>query len=218
MLKNIASKSQEFKSIASNPKGMVFCEGNPNILSCNFGHISQRDMSAYIANDGRMETFTCELVLAYLYQYWENETRPKIEAALSEKISSDVFGDLRLIRNILQHDRYRHIADTEKSSQMKVFIWLRNRETAKLTGNAFNAIIYSIALELNRLNTLWGKQSSNMSPIPSFFEKSKHYGLLDLDKSGMEKLSQQKWYREYVLDTNISGILAVEREVLGDLH
>jgi hypothetical protein len=218
MLRHVVSKSSDFRRHVANPMGLTFGDGNPNVLMSVFGHMPQKQMQHYTSEHGQMASFTSELVISYLYQYWENETRPQIESILSKNIASDVFGDLRLIRNILQHERHKHIADTKKAAQLKMFFWIRNKATALLTGDAFNAIAYSIGLELNRLNKLVGNPAGDISGLPSFFEGASHFGLLSLNTERMTKLAKLKWYKTYVLDTSMSSILSLEKETLGELH
>jgi hypothetical protein len=217
-LRGLAEKSPEFARMRQNPAGMTFAAGDPNTLSSNFGHLTQRDLQTFIARQGRMDTFTAELVLSYLYQFWEHDTRPELSRLLSRQVDSDVFGDLRIIRNILQHDRTMPIWKADGAAKIKMFLWLQQEHKSFLVGNAYNAIVYAIGLELQKLSKSFGNVTLDITAIPSFFERGTHFGLLGLNKERVARVSRIPWYAEYVLDTSMSNILDLEKEALGDLH
>jgi hypothetical protein len=152
MMKNIAWEAKKFKETLSSPRGISFGTGDPNVLMATSGHMSQRQMRAYVAKHGPMEAFICELMLSYLYQHWESSLRPALKAATGDSMMSDVFGDLRLIRHALQHEKHKHLAEASGMCGAKMFTWLKQKSDARISGDAFDAIMYSISLDLHRIN------------------------------------------------------------------
>jgi hypothetical protein len=218
MLKHQATNSPAFQQTLANPRGISFGSGDPNKLMATSGYMSQQQMKAYTLQHGPMEAFMCELVLSYLYQYWESIIRPKLNEIIGANVESDVFGDMRIVRHALQHEKHKHIADSDRAKNIQVWSWLKEKAEARLTGGAFDAIMYSISLELHKLNLLWGNGPANITAIPSFFSGPRHFGLRDMKKADVKNFSKITWYKDYVLDVSKSNILQLEKAVLGDLH
>jgi hypothetical protein len=216
-LKHLATQSAAYKSILASP-GISFGSGDPNLFSTNFGHMSPRELQDYVSRHGPLDAFICELAIMYLFQRWEHSTRPTLKKLTGQMIESDVFGDLRLIRHALQHEKHHHLFEAERIDDLRMFRWLVTKNESRLTGDAFDAIFYAVSLEIHRINNRWGNGPSNITAIPSFVIGSSHVGLKDLTPQHVSKLEKIGWYSHYVMDLSKSNILLLEKEVLGDLH
>lgn len=61
-----------------------------------------------------------QAVLVFLFTYWEDEIRPRLSASKSvelQEISSDIMGDLRILRNVILHAK--GIMRPEKHKELK---------------------------------------------------------------------------------------------------
>lgn len=70
--------------------------------------IRANDYIAANSKGGSNEQQHARAVLVFLFTYWEDEVRPRLAASRSvrlQEISSDVMGDLRVIRNVILHSK-----------------------------------------------------------------------------------------------------------------
>ena len=61
-----------------------------------------------------------QAVLVFLFTYWEDEIRPRLAALKSvelQEISSDIMGDMRILRNVILHSK--GIIRSEKHKELK---------------------------------------------------------------------------------------------------
>lgn len=53
--------------------------------------------------DGRHMQFLARMCVVALYQYWEDQFRPRLKAALGHEVKHDTFGELRNLRRSVIH-------------------------------------------------------------------------------------------------------------------
>lgn len=86
---------------------MMYGDGNPNEGIPKVHHkTTQGEFYKRISDKGLNIKYIGNIILILIYQYWEDVYRPKISKILNIKksdLKSDLFGDIRLIRNSIIH-------------------------------------------------------------------------------------------------------------------
>jgi len=71
--------------------------------------------------DGSNTQQHSQAILVFLFTYWEDEIRPRLAKSMSipaKKITSDIMGDLRIIRNVILHSKGIIRPDKHKSLKL----------------------------------------------------------------------------------------------------
>jgi hypothetical protein len=94
--------------------------------------------------DGENYRFIGNMALISIYEYWESSCRNKVAAFYGVKqkqIKSEIFGDLRLIRNSIIHHAGIALPEIEKC---KRFNWYKNGDTIFIDGDQMEDIVSAI--------------------------------------------------------------------------
>ena len=137
----------------------VYGIGGPNIpgsialSSCkNIEHIKRNE------NNGLNQIILENTIIVNLYEIWENTARNKISEEFNiarEEIKSNVFGDLRLLRNSIVHNKSVALDETKK---LKIFTQFKPGDDIAFGEWPFFQVIESIRQECEEL-----KQKYNFS-------------------------------------------------------
>jgi hypothetical protein len=73
------------------------------------------------SNGGSNEQQLAQSVLVFIFTYWEEEIRPRLSKSKGvelSKITSDIMGDLRILRNVILHSKA--VMKTDKHKSLKL--------------------------------------------------------------------------------------------------
>ncbi|WP_157886849.1 hypothetical protein [Hymenobacter sp. PAMC 26628] len=111
----------------------------------------------YKANNdqgGRNEIVIANLSICQIYSYWEDYYRGLVAIDLGIKkneLLSDIFGDIRLLRNSILHNRGIATSDLSKC---KIITWFTRGENIQIGADEFKFIMTHIGQEINRIARL----------------------------------------------------------------
>ena len=80
-----------------------------NIQLKTIASMKQSEIIEALRSEGEFENHNCHALIVFMYHLWDEYYRPRIATALglaqSGQLKSDFFGDVRLIRNAIIHNR-----------------------------------------------------------------------------------------------------------------
>jgi hypothetical protein len=94
--------------------------------------------------------------LIALYQYWEDNWRPRLAEALAKpknEIASDLWGDIRLIRICLIHKR--GVADLAVANESKELQWFSDGEAIIIDSPKFSELMARVRNFMERLPLIY---------------------------------------------------------------
>jgi len=119
----------------------MYGTGNPNEGTPEIFHTTtQRELRDRNLPAGRNAKFLGNICVATIYQFWEDHYRERIASVFDvekTEVRSDLFGDLRLLRNSIIHNSSIAITDIEKC---KVLKWFRKGDEIFIDGKKFEEI------------------------------------------------------------------------------
>lgn len=119
--------------------------GDPNTIVLH--QSKQGDFKSRNERGGRNHITLGNLCIVLLYQYWEDYYRGEIANSLSKgknEVHSDVFGDLRLLRNSILHHRSISLDDI---SRYKIFKWFNQSDVIQLSPEQVDEIFLTTKAE-----------------------------------------------------------------------
>jgi len=126
-----------------------------------------------------------QVCLIAIFQYWEDYYRGEIAKAIEiEKndLKSDIFDDLRLIRNSIVHHRGIALKEIEKCTVLNNF---KEGNPIILTGNELHVITQLISSSLaDIIITAANKRACNQSKLPNIKPKARSKNSIDEITSG----------------------------------
>ena len=105
---------------------------------------TQGELKQDILPDGRAQSHVGQMCLVKIYEIWDGHYRKRIAEIVGVKtnrILSDLMGDLRLLRHDIVH--HKGIA-TESPGKCKILQWFNNGEEILLTGERYDQLLLEI--------------------------------------------------------------------------
>ena len=134
---------------------MRYGEGDPNSPDAKVLHaVPIGDLKKRLAPDSDDYRHIANYCIVTLFQFWEEEFRPRLaqlRQAATDEIRSDEWGDLRILRNSIIHNKGIATSDV---ARMKVFRWFSSGVPIMVTKEQFKVIIDALkmAIETTLLN------------------------------------------------------------------
>jgi hypothetical protein len=126
--------------------------GDPNLPDSHVFHdTTQGEFKSRIQKNGPSYYQIAQLCLSQIYQYWEDHYREQVAESLNlgkNEIKVDIFGDLRLIRNSIIHNRGYAMSEIVKC---KKITWLKPGEPIWITEANLTDIVGWIKADLCEL-------------------------------------------------------------------
>jgi hypothetical protein len=101
----------------------IFGVGDPNLPGSYVLHsCTQDEFIKRNSKTGKNYTTLANLCIIQLYQYWEDDYRSKIaisKGMVKTDLLSDIFGDLRIFRNSIIHNKSVAFSDISKCKRLK---------------------------------------------------------------------------------------------------
>ena len=127
--------------------------GDPNSSASIYLHgTTQRELKARNKSGGRNHIVLGQRFIVDTYTYWEDGYRPRIaDAAKIEKnkLTADVFGDIRIIRNDIIH--HRGIA-TNRIKGCKILKWYSEGDLISISEDQFETLITEVRAALEQIS------------------------------------------------------------------
>jgi hypothetical protein len=122
---------------ADNPDPAVYIGiGDPNDpASTQYAKFRASELPALLANGGPIATQLGQQWAVFVFTEWEDNFRGRLAAAQScrlDEIRADVFGDLRLMRNDILHNRAS--ASKDRTGRCKILRWFQPGEEVVIKG------------------------------------------------------------------------------------
>ncbi len=129
-----------------------YCEGNPNIpgakvlFECTLGEYKKRNSPG-----GLNHRVIGNMCIIVIYQYWEDYFRIEVARNLGKEkddISSDIMGDLRLLRHSIIHHESVALKEVENC---KLLRWFKEGDEIFIDEDKFKDIISHIKVFIETL-------------------------------------------------------------------
>ncbi len=125
---------------------IIYSKGNKNESDYRTLHYcaTQEEYKKRNSPKGGNYKFIGNMTLISIYEYWENSCRNKLATyhqVKQDKIKSDIFGDLRYLRNSIIHHQGVALPDVEKC---KIFNWYKANDEIFINGDQMEDIISAI--------------------------------------------------------------------------
>jgi hypothetical protein len=152
MLKDFASKGQEWSTEDLDKKTYHYAvrdEKKGSIRSV--AAITQGEWKLKISPDGTNLRIIGNMCLVMIYQYWEDRYREEIavsKGVTKEELSSDLFGDIRYLRNSIVHNNGRAISEVDRCKLLK---WFKEGEEIVIDVEKMDYLIELIKSEVSTL-------------------------------------------------------------------
>ncbi|MBP0047549.1 hypothetical protein H9C73_02275 [Marinobacterium sp. AK62] len=132
---------------------MTYANGAPTDPEAIILHeCTQKEIKERNIKNGRNTNYVSKFSTAMIYEYWENQYRGLFADAVGIKksdLKSDIFGDIRLIRNDILHCRGK--ASDKNCGKAKILKWFKEGDTVYITERMFEEIIVEIFKYINTL-------------------------------------------------------------------
>lgn len=135
--------------------------GDPNDRdSMHLYSTTQGELRRRNDNGGKNRRLLGQRFIVDLYAFWEDEYRSRLAVALGVhrgEIASDIFGDIRILRNSIIHHQGIALPAVE---QCKILTWFKTGDTVQLDEEQFHTVIVEIRKWLEE----FGRTRTGVSP------------------------------------------------------
>jgi hypothetical protein len=152
MLRDFASKGQRWTIEDLDTKSYHYAirdEENGSVRSA--ATITQGEWKSKIGKDGTNIRIIGNMCLVMIYQYWEDKYRDEIAASkdiTKDELSSDLFGDIRHLRNSIIHNNGRAISEV---SRCKILKWFKKDDEVVIDAAKMDYLIELVRNEISAL-------------------------------------------------------------------
>jgi hypothetical protein len=150
MLRDFASKGKKWTIDDLDRKAYHYAitdEENGSVRSA--ATITQGEWKSKIGKDGTNIRIIGNMCLVMMYQYWEDKYRDEIATSkgiTKDELSSDLFGDIRHLRNSIIHNNGRAISEV---SRCKVLKWFKEDDEVVIDAQKMDRLIELIRSEIS---------------------------------------------------------------------
>ncbi len=149
-----AARSKEARAKAAAGLGMVYVShsdpSQPDVIHHNIVRV--KDFLIRNEKSGSNEQLICQAIISFIFAYWEEGLRYKL-AKIAEipknEVASDVFGDLRILRHVILHDR--SILSPSEFSKLKILKFFEAGEALNFDSSKMKRIFEAVDKEFARL-------------------------------------------------------------------
>jgi hypothetical protein len=144
---HLLAKLQEVLNVHPSPETASFRygDGDPNSPNAKELHsVPIRDLKKRLGQDSDDYIHIANYCIVTLFQFWEGEFRPRLaelRRVTIDEIQVDEWGDLRILRNAIIHNKGVANSDVAK---MKVFRWFSDGLPISLTKTRFKSLIETL--------------------------------------------------------------------------
>jgi len=124
---------------------MRYGEGDPNTADAKVLHaVPIGELKKRLAEDSEDYRHIANYCIVTLFQFWEEEFRPRLaqlRQVATDEIQSDEWGDLRILRNSIIHNKGVATSDV---TRMKVFRWFSSGVPISVTKEQFKLLVETL--------------------------------------------------------------------------
>lgn len=185
------------KTVLARGTGLDIASSKQGTSFITFAGLRAERIQGGIEKNGLFRNASSEVVVNLIYQAWETIIRNELKKIAQREISSSVFGDLRIIRNALQHSKFRQ-DQFDGLAKLEVFLWFKDQIQTVVEEEMLNAILYAISAEAIRLNRSLGNEKAKIESIPYLRKGNRAHYLAELGKDDFRLLKRCAFYSKYI--------------------